>query len=183
MAAFSPLITNSNQAFTFPAGLRLATLAAQAAQTGDICLEDSTYRLFEWNRLKAEAPLGPLSLSEIMDGVELQVVDEKGTLIGNVDELFKRFAEKIRPNFEITCTPGEVLKVSQVHLAALQERLQVVENRALEMIWDQRLLGTLTQQGAFAHTAAPVGSTAIRAWLNDSANAARIQGIRDCPQT
>ncbi|MBS0607282.1 MAG: leucine-rich repeat domain-containing protein [Parachlamydiales bacterium] len=179
MTAFPQSISNSNQTFTFPTGLRLATLAAQAAQTGDVCLEDSTYRLFEWNRLKAEAPLGPLHLSEIMDGVELQVFHEKGTLIGNVDELFKRFAEKIRPNFDTTCSPGEVLKVSQVHLTALQTRLQAVENKALEMIWDQRLLGTLTQQGAFAQMAAPVGSTAIRAWLTDAANAARILEIRE----
>jgi hypothetical protein len=179
MAAFSAQTINPNYAFSFPAGLRLATLAAQAAQTNDVCLQDSTYRLLEWNRLKLEAPLGPLNLSEIMDGVEQQVFHEKGTLIGNVDELFKRFAEKLRPNFDTTCSPGEVLKVSQMHLTALQTRLEVFENNALEMIWDQRLLGTLTQQGAFAHIAAPVGSTEIRAWLNDSANAGRIQGIRE----
>jgi len=179
MAAFPSSIINPNYAFSFPAGLRLATLAAQAAQTSDVCLQDSTYRLMEWNLLKLEAPLGPLNLSEIMDGVEQQVFHEKGTLIGNVDELFKRFAEKLRPNFDTTCSSGEVLKVSQLHLTALQTRLETVENNALEMIWDQRLLGTLTQQGAFAHIAAPLGSTEIRTWLNDPANAARIQGIRE----
>ncbi|MBS0653670.1 MAG: leucine-rich repeat domain-containing protein [Verrucomicrobia bacterium] len=179
MAAFPPSSINPNQTFIFPKDLRLATLAAQVPQPDDMKFADSTYRLFEWNRLKTDAPSGPLNLPEIMAQVEQEVVKETGALAGNVNELFQRFAEKLRPDFEATCSTEEAFGMSQLHLTALQARLQVhYENQALETIWNQGLLPIFTQRGAFENIVAPVGVPAIREWLNDPENAQRIQEVR-----
>lgn len=140
--------------------------------------------LNRWEQLKGIAvfsdlaTLGPLDIFIMMKKVE-QMVSMDRPLFDNVDQLFRQFAKELAPHFEQAQIPLETRPVTELQLIKLQAALKVsYENEALETIWDQRLLQLFIRQGAFIDRELPVGVAQIRTWLEDPANAGRIQGIR-----
>jgi len=140
--------------------------------------DDNQLRFMGWENLKQRAPIGLLNIPEMMQQVEQQFLNNKEPLVDNAHQLFARFTELLRSEIRITQLPGEVFQVTEADLITLQARLpKHYEDEALQIIWNQSLVGIFNQQGAFLHVARPNGVQEIRAWLNDPANIERIQQV------
>ncbi|MBS0650168.1 MAG: leucine-rich repeat domain-containing protein [Verrucomicrobia bacterium] len=169
MAALPPI---SRAGFQIPESLTLFNSLLHSD------LEDKELRLTGWEDLKQRAPIGPLNIPKMMQEIEQESLNNGKPLVDHVDALFNRLTEKLRPDFEATKLPDEELEVTELHLTALQTRLQKrYEDEALQTIWNVRLRPLFEQQGAFQHVAPPNGVEEIRAWLNDPANKERIQQV------
>jgi len=171
MASSSPI---SQAGFQIPESLTLFNSLLHSD------LGDNELRLLGWENLKQRAPIGPLNIPKMMQEIEQESLNNGKLLVDHVDALFNHLTEKLRPDFEATQLPGEALQLTEVHLTALQARLQKrYEDEALQTIWNQRLRPLFEQQGAFQDVAPPDGVEEIRAWLNNPANTERIQQITE----
>ncbi len=137
-------------------------------------LGDSDFRLIGWENIKANAPAaGPLNIPEMMGEVEQEFAKAGKPLVANVDQMFTKFAEKLKPELKVIQFPEEQLQITELRLTEVQERLQThYENEALEKIWK-----TITFQLDFAGGPEPTTHQEIRQWLKTPENAAQLGRI------